>query len=276
MTKNSFGKVLLAMFAVASLYSCSTMKQVEMFQDADNGAEIAMAEAREIVIGPSDRLSIVVNSKDPELAAIFNLPIISHQVGLNNASYNSGMNQISSYTVSADGYIDFPVLGAIHVGGLGRRAIADKIKNLIISENLIKDPTVTVEFAGLFVSVCGEVSHPGRVQIDKDLFTLVDALSKAGDLSIVGQRTNVKVFRAINGKQVCYEVDMTKANDLFNSPVYYLQQDDIIYVVPNEMKARQSTVNGNNLLSLSFWVSVGSLLTSVASLILSSVRYYAK
>jgi polysaccharide export outer membrane protein len=97
--------------------------------------------------------------------------------------------------------------------------------------------------------------------------TLIDALSRAGDLTIYGKRDNVLVMREENGKQVSYRVDLTNAKSLYESPVYYLQQNDLVYVTPNDVKVRQSTVNGNTFRSTSFWISLASLLTSVAVLI---------
>ena len=129
-----------------------------------------------------DKISILVNSKDPLLMDLFNLPIISRQIGIRSeASNNQGM---SGYTINKDGNIDFPVLGHIHVAGMTREEIALCIKEELISKNLVKDPVVTVEFMNLTVSVLGEVANPGRFNIDKDRLTLLDALSMAGDLTV--------------------------------------------------------------------------------------------
>ena len=132
---------------------------------------------------------------------------------------------------------------------------------------MINDPVVTVEFSNLYISVLGEVNNPGRYGIDRDKITLLDAIGMAGDLTIYGKRQNVVVMREEEGKQLFYRVDLTSVDDLYSSPVYYLQQKDVVYVEPNETRARQSTVNGNNVRSTSFWVSIASLLTSVAVLI---------
>lgn len=137
----------------------------------------------------------------------------------------------------------------------------------MIERNLVKDPVVTVEFLNLTVSVLGEVSSPGRYNIDRDQITLLDALSMAGDLTIFGKRDEVLVMREVqDGRQQVYRVNLCSANDLYNSPVYYLQQNDVVYVEPNSMRARQSTVNGNNVRSASFWMSLASLLTTITVL----------
>ena len=178
---------------------------------------------------------------------------------------------VSGYTVDANGEIDFPVLGKIKVAGLQREDIAKYIKQELISRNLVKDPVVivTVEFMNLCISVMGEVNTPGRFSIDRDRVTILDALSMAGDLTIYGNRSKVMVMRQEGDTQRVYGVNLTSGAHVYSSPVYYLQQNDVVYVEPNHVKARQSTVNGNNVRSTSFWISLASLLTSVAILIVN-------
>ena len=148
-----------------------------------------------------------------------------------------------------------------------REEVAVHIKQELKSHDLIKDPVVTVEFMNLSVSIMGEVNKPGRYNIDKDNLTILDALSQAGDLTIYGKREKVLVLRNENGMQRVYGVNLCSAGHLHSSPVYYLQQNDVVYVEPNNTRARQSTVNGNNVRSTSFWISLASLLTSIAVLI---------
>ncbi|MDR0657947.1 MAG: polysaccharide export protein, partial [Mediterranea sp.] len=149
---------------------------------------------------------------------------------------------------------------------MSREEVAAFIKETLKSGNLINDPVVTVEFMNLSVSVMGEVNNPGRYNIDKDNITILDALSMAGDLTIHGIREKVLVQRNENGVQRTYEVNLCSAEQLYSSPVYYLQQNDVLYVEPNATKARQSTVNGNNIRSTSFWISLASLLTTITVL----------
>ena len=111
------------------------------------------------------------------------------------------------------------------------------------------------------------MNRPGRYNIDKDHLTILDALSQAGDLTIYGKREKVLVLRNENGKQRVYGINLCSADHLYSSPVYYLQQNDVVYVEPNDTKARQSTVNGNNVRSTSFWISLASLLTTISVLI---------
>ena len=148
-----------------------------------------------------------------------------------------------------------------------REEIAECIKKELIKENLVKDPVVTVEFANLCISVLGEVNNPGRFSIDRDRLTILDALSMAGDLTIYGNRSKVMVLRQEGDVQRVYGLNLMSGEHIYTSPAYYLQQNDVVYVEPNAVKARQSTVNGNNVRSTSFWISLASLLTSIGILI---------
>ena len=213
-------------------------------------------------------------SKNPELANMFNLPVYTNRVGAIERTSNltSSSQQISCYTVDNDGCIDFPHLGNIKVAGLQRGEIATLIKGKLIETQLVNDPVVTVEFANLYFSVLGEVARPGRFTIDQDKISILDAISMAGDLTINGKRKNVTVLRENNGKQDIYTLDLTSAYNIYSSPVYYLQQKDIVYVEPNDNRIRQSTINGNNVRSTSFWISVTSLLTSIAVLVVNLTK----
>jgi hypothetical protein len=153
-----------------------------------------------------------------------------------------------------------------------REQTADLIKERLVDSKQIKDPVVTVEFMNLGFSVLGEVSNPGRYAIDRDKFTILDALSRAGDLTIDGQRENVTLLRNEGGRDEVYQINLLNAQSLYSSPAFYVQQGDIIYVTPNERRQRESTINGNTIRSTSFWISLSSLATSVAVLVINSVR----
>ena len=261
--------LLILLVGAATLSSCGSSKQVVYFQDLKPGeTEIKLPEVKAITIRPEDKISIIVNSRDPQLTDLFNLPYVTRQLGITSTVYTTRNSQgVSAYTVDVDGEIDFPVLGKIYVAGMKREEIAECIKNELIKENLVKDPVVTVEFANLCVSVLGEVNNPGRFSIDRDRLTVLDALSMAGDLTIYGNRNKVMVLRQEGEVQRVYGLDLTSGNHVYTSPAYYLQQNDVVYVEPNAVKARQSTVNGNNVRSTSFWISLASLLTSIGILI---------
>lgn len=271
-------KGLFATLAVAvMLGGCSTPKNVAYFQDLDDAVISEVAQRRTIRVQPEDKLSIVINSKDPSLASLFNLTIVSNRIGQNASvsgtgstirNYSTATSEgICSYTVDSQGDIDFPILGKLHIEGMTRSEVAEFIKNKLISENLIKDPTVTVEFLNVGISVMGEVNNAGRYDMNRDNITILEALSLAGDLTIQGKRENVLVVRQEDGQMKTYRLDLTNGAEMMKSPGYFLKQDDIVYVEPNNVRKRQTTVNGNTALSASFWVSVASLLTSVAVLI---------
>ena len=261
-----FCEIILVAASDLVLDSCSTPKQISYFQDLRPGeSELTLTTPTEIKIQPKDKLSILINSQDLRLTNLFNLPIVSQQVG---QEYSQNTTRgLSGYTVDSKGNIDFPVLGALHVQGMTREEVAVYIKKELRSHDLIKDPVVTVEFMNLSIDVIGEVNNPGRYSIDKDHLTILDALSRAGDLTIYGKREKVLVLRNENGTQRVFGVNLCSADHLYSSPAYYLQQNDVVYVEPNDTKARQSTVNGNNVRSTSFWISLASLLTSIAVLI---------
>lgn len=273
MNKKSLLKNALAFFVAVmamSFCSCNSSKDVLYFQDLKAGDSVAMAAIPvPVTVRPDDKISIVVNSRDPQLMALFNLPRVNKQmstVGQASSTNVSNGQDVMGYTVDSRGEIDFPVLGKIKVEGKTREEIGAYIKNELIAKNLVKDPIVTVEFMNLCVSVLGEVNSPGRYGIDRDKTTIIDALSMAGDLTINGNRNNVTVLRQDGDVQRVYAIDLTSGRDIYSSPAYYLQQNDVIYVEPNEMRARQSTVNGNTIRSASFWISITSLVMSIVVL----------
>lgn len=255
--------LLMAMLALA-LASCNTSKKIVYFQDIQVNRPEAITEARDITVQPKDQISILVSSKDPQLAALFNLPRAQYQIGSESSESSSG--QISGYTLDTEGYIDFPVLGRLYVAGMTKSEIASFIKKRLMDENLINDPVVTVEFMNLYYSILGEVNHPGKYMITKDQITLLEALSMAGDLTIYGKRDAIFVVREENGQRVTHWVDL-RTQDLFHSPVYYLKQNDVIYVQPNKVRAGQSTINENSVKSVSLWISIASFLSSLGVLL---------
>lgn len=268
--------LIIAVFSILmSSASCSSKKEIVYFQDITTDTLFNTVQPKQLVIRPNDKLSIIVNSRDLQLADMFNLPYVSRQMGRSSLASSKGntlnysQNQgVLGYSVDAKGDIDFPVIGSIHVAGLTRSQCSAKIKDLLISKGLVMDPTVNVEFLNTEFSVMGEVAGPGRYNLDRDNLTILEAISAAGDLTIYGKRDNVKVIRTDDdGKQHTYLVDLTSINDIHRSPVYYIQPNDVIYVEPNSTRQRQSTVNGNNIRSTSFWISLASLLTTVAVLI---------
>lgn len=248
------------------LASCTSTKDIAYFQDAQNGNE-AVITPKLITLRPEDKITILVNSRNQELANMYNLPYITRQLGTTTTTAQP--QGVSCYTIDKEGNINFPVIGKIHVAGKTRSEVAEEIQKQLIGQSLVNDAIVTVEFANLTYSVLGEVKNPNRYNINRDAITILDAISQAGDLNIQGQRTNVKVLRhESDGRQKTYTVNLCSLEDLNSSPVYYLQQNDIVYVEPNKMRARQSTVNGNNIRSASFWISIASLFASIINIMI--------
>lgn len=239
--------------------SCrSSKKDVLYLQDAVYNQMMPITNAADIKVMPRDELQINVSCREPQLAQMFNL-----QPG--TTSSGSSQRQRLGYLVDNKGYIEFPILGELHVEGLTRIQVADLIKNEIEKRNLLKDPVVTVNFDNLHFTVLGEVKSPGQFAIDRDQINLFEALGMAGDLTIHGERDKVYVVRETDGQRVMHRVDL-KSTDVFTSPVYYLQQNDMIVVEPNGMKAGQRTANENSLKSISMWMSILSFITTMVVL----------
>ena len=265
-------KLFLALSAVALLASCNpqTYKNINYLQDIQSDTTMRMAVNKGIVIQPQDQLSIIVSHRDPELAATFNLPLVAYQAGTELAANRSSASRLIGYVVDNNGDINFPVLGSMHVAGLNRWELQELIQNELASNNLLRDAVVAVEFLNFKISVLGEVSRPGTYSVTGDKITLLGALSLAGDLGIYGRRDNIQVVREQNGQRKVYIVDI-RSSDIFQSPAYYLQQNDVIYVEPSNVRAGQSTINENYFRSARFWMSLSSTLMSAASLIVTIV-----
>ena len=252
---------LCVMLSIIS--SCGTPKEIAYFQDFNQNPDTVITlQDKVITLKPTDKLYIGVKSKDEKINQLFSL-----MGGANASSASTLSKDAYYYTVDSQGYIDFPVLGKLHIEGLTREQVAETVKKALLDASLVKDPVVTVGLSNLHYSVIGEVSKPGKFMIEDEKVTILDALSNAGDLTIYGSRNDVMVLRQENGHQKIYKINLCSGKSVFDSPVYYLQQNDVVYVSPNETKARQSTVNGNNVRSTGFWISLASLATTIAVLI---------
>ena len=260
-------KLYLLFAALLSLSACNTSKKILYVQNMPFDSLVAVERAAEIKIQPQDQLSIVVTSRDPELSLPFNLPQANVQLGSSGSGKSSGNGGVLGYTVDASGNIDFPILGELHVEGLTRKELSVLVKERLVSSGLLKDPVVTVEFMNLYISVLGEVANPGRVTIQKDRITLLEALSQAGDLTIYGIRTDVAVAREVDGVRTIEYLDLT-SKDLFNSPAFYIQQNDVIYVKPNKYKAQAGEISQNR----NFYLSLVGTAISVATLIITLTK----
>lgn len=265
---------LPVLLALLILGACSSTKKIAYFQEA--APAVAVTSPVPIRLEPNDKLSVVVKSKNAELSQLFNLGVNANNVaqpsyvgvqGAKGVTYATATTGLSHYTVSPSGTVDFPVLGEIKVQGMTRSELAAFVKGELIGRGLVQDPVVTVEFLNTGFSVLGEVARPGRFEFNRDELTAIDALALAGDLTIQGRRDNVLVARQEGDTIRTYRLDLTDLGSAAASPAWWLKQGDVVYVEPNDVRKRQTTVNGNNILSTGFWVSVASLLTSIAVLL---------
>ena len=249
------------------LASCATNKRAAYIQQVQTDIPTAIEQDYQIRIKPLDRLTVTINSKDPELAAPFNAA--SSYNSLNGlSSYSSSSNgNLQILTVDKEGKIQLPIIGEIDCDGLTRNELAKKIENTIRENGMVHDPIVIIQFADVKFSVLGEVARPGQFSITKDRISLFDALAMAGDLTIYGQRENVALIREENGMRTVHYFDL-KNPDILTSPYFYLQQDDVVYVTPNKYKAQAGEINQNR----SFYISLVSVAVSMATLLVTITR----
>ena len=246
---------------------CSTPKTVSYFPNLSDGDKMIVKESKGILLKPADKISIIVNTKSVELNNILNLPVTSQIIGYTEQQSIYQSRGASGYTIDPDGYIDFPLVGKVKAAGMTRAGLADYLKRTMAEKDVASDAVVTIEYINLGFSVLGEVKNPGFYLFDSDKLTLLQALSKAGDMTIYGDRMTVKVIRQReNGDQEAYVLNMQDADAVMKSPAYILQQNDVVYVQPNNYRKRQSAI-ASDITNGSFWLSAISVLTSVLVLI---------
>ena len=259
---------------IVLLDSCSTPKDIAYFQDAPALNGMALQMEQKFRLRPADKINIVINSNNPMLEQQFTLTARTgnNRLGADvtpesTAGGNSGNgSMLLAYTVDEQGTIGFPVLGKIRVAGMKRGEVATYLKNRLTERELVSEPIVTVEYVNLSVNVLGEVARPGNVPITKDQFTIVDALSRAGDLTINGNRRSVMVNRQADGVNEVYQIDLTNMQQTLLSPAYYLQQNDLVYVVPNGKRKREATDTSNAFHSPYMWLSIASFIASLIAI----------
>ena len=265
--KKLVSSVLVALTMLLVLGSCGSTKNVAYFQNADSISLAASRMLYEAKIMPKDELTITVITTDPKAAMPFNLSV-SQTLGTGGQlSYGSG--SLQGYLVDNDGNIEFPVVGTLHVGGLTKKQAEDLIKSKVkpyLAEN--ENPIVTVRMGSYHVSVLGEVEKPGIIYAPQEKMSVLEALAQCGDLTIYGKRENVMLIREdAQGEKHIHYLNLNDAN-IINSPYFYLQQNDVIYVEPNKVKAQNSAIGS----ATSLWFSAVSILTSVASLVVNILR----
>jgi len=255
-------KKTIPFLLVLLIFSCKSREEVVYYQNIDALATTEKANSYEIKIQPDDLLTIIVSADDPETAIPFNLSTISVPTA---GSVNAAQGQLTmqSYLVDASGTIDFPIIGKLTVGGLSRTEVMQLLEGKIAK--YIKNPIINLRVMNFKVSVQGEVTLPGIYPISSDRITLIEAISKAGDLTIYGKRDNILVIREVNGVKSYNRIDITKA-DFIHSPFYYLAQNDVVYVEPNKTRINGAAVGANT----GVIISVTSLLITVITLIITA------
>ena len=258
---------LVALTMVLMLSSCGSTKNVAYFQNADSISYAASKMLYEAKIMPKDELTITVITTDPKAAIPFNLAV-SQTIGTGGQLSSSG-GSLQGYLVDNSGNIEFPVVGTLQVGGLTKNQAENLIKSKVkpyLAEQ--ENPIVTVRMGSSHVSVLGDVTKPGVIYAPQEKMSVLEALAQCGDLTIYGKRDNVLLIRQdAEGEKHTYRLNMNDAN-IINSPYYYLQQIDIIYVEPNKVKAQNSAIGSSTTL----WFSAVSILTSIASLVVNILR----
>lgn len=261
--KNSI-KLCAALVVAVIMAGCSSSKHVPYFQNID---EVDLTQSRGLYdarIMPKDQLAITVVTTDPDAARPFNLTTASAS---GSASASAGSN--AGYLVDNDGNIQFPIVGTIHVAGSTKTECEDKIRELIkpymaATEN----PIVTVRMSSYHITVFGEVNGPKVIPVTTEKMNIIEAIAQAGDLTIYGKRDNVLLIREdATGEKHKYRLNLNDAN-IINSPYYYLQQNDIVYVQPNKTRATGASVGPTTTL----WFSFIGIATSLTSLLINVLR----
>ena len=261
-------KIAILSLLSAVLFSCATKDDVVYFNGMNSTNNTIGLDSYSPTYHIDDELIIIVNALDAEAARPFNKTSVSVPInsggGINNQALDAqGRQRIQTYRVDPDGNINFPVLGLIKVAGLNRQQATELLQDML--EDFIKDPIVDIETVNYRITVLGEVVRPGTYTASNERITILEAISLAGDLTIYGERENVLVIQDYDGKKTYTRVNL-KSDELFNSPVYYLSQNDVVYVEPNKTRARNSSIGAQTgvvLSSLGLLISMTALVVTI-------------
>ena len=238
--------LLLAFAAMLLMSSCVSTKKIVYFQNSDEVFEQGqkIVQQYEMRLKPADQVLVKITCSEPDLLTIFAQDVVMGSSGgstnTSNISSGGSMNNAYSYTVSTEGIITLPAVGRVQVGGLTSDEAAKRIEQSIIDANLIKDPEVTVRLLNARVAVLGAVKSPTVVELTSERNTILDVLSQCGDIADTGLRKKVSLYREENGERRKYSLDLTDC-DIFMSPAYYVQQNDMIYIEPNKSQSIKSS-----------------------------------
>lgn len=252
-------KVISSLLIGVMLFTSCARKEYLYLSDMTDSAGYVVANKYQTRIQSGDRLRITVSCKNPELAAPFNVSTGAVNVSASGEVSTGESHDANTYRVSDSGYINFPILGEINVAGLSLQEASDKIRNMIIRGNFINDPIVSIEFLNFHYTVLGAVNSNGTYSVKDDKVTILDAIAQSGDLTAEADLHRIAVIRESDGERKIYTLDITKT-DIFNSPAFYLAQNDIIYARPKKAKG-----SGDN--KLMTWITVVlSAVTAACSL----------
>lgn len=254
-----------------AIFSCTAKQDINYMKDIENIALDNSIKNSRSTLQPGDKLIISVTAKDMDVVAPFNQNYSSSTTVTQYSvpSSNNLPQQVPvagpTYIVDTDGNIMFPQIGAVNTKGENIESLRAKLVNHI--SEYVKNPVVDIKLVNFKVSVLGEVARPGTYVIPDGNTTLLGALGLAGDLTVFGVRTNVLVVRNVDGQITQERVDLTSAQ-FINSPFYYLKQNDMIYVQPNENREKQARVDPNT----GIYISVASVVASLTIGILALIR----
>lgn len=263
-----FYSILSVLALAAMMCSCVSTKKIVYFQGADSLYQQAqqVMQQYEMKLKPADQILVKVTCSEPDLLAVFAQDVVMGTSGggrSNSSSYLSsgasgGMSNAYGYTITNDGYVVLPSIGKVHVAGLTTLDAAKVIEEKIKEVNHITDPGVTVNLLNARVAVLGAVKSPRVVSLTSERNTVLDVLSQCGDIADTGLRQKIKLFREVDGRRMMYEMDLTKSN-VFESPGYYVQQNDLIYVEPNKSQSIKSSA------FYTFWTAGATIISTLAT-----------
>lgn len=247
----------LVLFSIVLITSCASRKNLVYFQDIEEIDKLASRVIYDPVLQPDDLLTITVSALNMETVLPFNLPVVAY---MDTGQRASGTPQLQTYLLDNQGNLEFPVIGRIKLGGLTRSEAVDLLREKI--SHYVKNPVINIRIMNYRVTVLGEVARPGSYTIPNERITIPEALGLAGDLTVYGKRDNILIIRDKNGEKTYTRVDITK-KDILESPYYYLQQNDVIYVEPNKAQVQSSTYNRNATVV----ISIASVIIALISVL---------
>lgn len=250
-----FCKTVILASAVALFASCASYKDIIYFQDISDRELQPLLNEYEATIKKDDRLAIVVSGSDKTVTAPYNLTL--SEISSTSNSTNPEQSTLS-YLVDAEGNIEFPILGTLHVEGMTRNELVRFLTEEIGKD--VKDPIVYVNFKNFKITVLGEVRSPGTYTIDSEKISVLQALGRAGDLNLTAKRDGILLIREVDGVQQHYTLDL-RNSDILESPYFYMQQNDVLYVPPSPTRVAQGTA------ATGLWSSALSTISSAISVI---------